>query len=610
MKRSIIIGFATLSLLALIISSCVKETPDAPPVTTIPFDPDKVVTIAEIKQMFADSGGVYTFTDIYSVYVTVVMDEKSGNIYKSSYVQDATGAIQLNCFNTSGLYLGDSVRLLLKGATLDNYHDLYQLQNINTGESVYKIKTNNFIEPEVVTISELSGNIDYYQSRAIKLEEVQFVEAELGTTYADAVNLADLNRTLEDCNGSSIIARTSGYASFAGDTIPEGNGSIVAIASVYNGTPQLVLRGVDDILLTDERCGGGTGGEPIDPVAEVNEEFNSVSDYEDVNIEGWTNIIVEGTRKWQGKSFSSNKYAQSTGYNSGLAAMETWFITPPVINTNGDKKLNFKSAMAYWEHTGEPFTLLASTDFDGSNFDVANWTELSATLPDAGSGNYTWLESGEVSLANFVGNVAIAFKYVGSDTESTSIQIDDVTINTEGGGGGGGGTIDPVAEVNEAFDSVVNYEDIDLEGWTNVMLEGTRRWQGKEFDANKYAQATGYNSGLAAMETWLVTPPVINTSGDKKLNFTCAMAYWEHTGDPLEVLASTDFDGTNLETATWTALAPILPNSGSTNYTFIESGEIDLSGFTGNVSIAFKYVGSDSESTSIQIDDVSIVSGK
>jgi hypothetical protein len=610
MKRSIIIGFASLSLIALIISSCVKEKPDAPPVTTIPFDPDKVLTIAEIKEIYSDSGGVYTFTDVYSVYVTVVMDEKSGNIYKSSYVQDATGAIQLNCLNTSGLYLGDSVRLLLQGATIDNYHDLFQLQNINTGESVYKVKTNNFIEPEVVTIGELSGNIDYYQSRAIKLEGVQFVEAELGNTYADAVNLIDLNRTLEDCNGNSIIARTSGYASFAGDIIPEGNGSIVAIASVYNGTPQLVLRGVDEILLTEDRCGGGTGGEPIDPVAEVNEVFNGVNDYEDVNIEGWSNIIVDGTRKWQGKSFSSNKYAQSTGYNSGLASMETWLITPPVINTNGDKKLNFKSAMAYWEHNGEPFTVLASTNFDGSNFDVATWTELSATLPDAGSGNYTWVESGEVSLANFVGNVAVAFKYVGSDTESTSITLDDVTINTEGGGGGGGGTIDPVAEVNEAFDSVVDYEDVDIIGWTNVMFDGTRKWQGKSFDANKYVQATAYNSGLASMETWLITPPVINTSGDKVLTFKSAMAYWEHNGEPLTVLASTDFDGTNVETATWTPLSPTLANSGSGNYTFVESGEVDLSGFAGNVAIAFKYIGSDTESTSIQIDDVSIVSGK
>ena len=39
-----------------------------------------------------------------------------------------------------------------------------------------------------------------------------------------------------------------------------------------------------------------------------------------------------------------------------------------------------------------------------------------------------FIESGNISLSGFAGNVAIAFKYKGSDTESTSIQIDDVVI--------------------------------------------------------------------------------------------------------------------------------------------------------------------------------------
>jgi len=202
-----------------------------------------------------------------------------------------------------------------------------------------------------------------------------------------------------------------------------------------------------------------------------------------------------------------------------------------------------------------------------------------------------------------IGNVAIAFKYKGSESESTSIRIDDVIVN----GGGGGGGIEPVEEVLEYFDSVEDYTDIDLPGWANLIVAGTRYWQGKEYSGNKYAQSTGYNSGLADMETWLITPPVINTNGDKILSFKCAQAYWEHNvNDPITILASTDYDGTNFATATWTTLNPNLPGSGSVNYEFIESGDISLSGFMGNVAIAFKYKGSDTESTSIQIDDVVI----
>ncbi len=615
-KAFIFTAVLLLGITALFLNSCVKQPPEAPPVSNIPFNPDKVMTIQQIKNIYIDSSGAYTFTDTISLFAVVTADESSGNIYKSVYAQDNTGAIQLNFINSGGLYVGDSIRILLLGSTIDQYHDLNQIQNLKVSENILKLKTDVIIEPELTTIAEIKSNRSYWESRLIKLDSVQFTEAMLGETFADTVNLTTENRDLEDCESNGMIVRTSGYANFAGKLLPEGNGSIVAIETFYasgsNVTDQLIIRNYNEVQLTGTRCGSGGGG-VIEPVAEVNEEFNSVEDYTDVALPGWTNIIVEGNRRWQGKTFSGNKYAQASGYNSNLDAMETWLITPPVINTSGDKILTFKGAIAYWEHLpgNVPMTVMASTDYDGSNFETATWTELSPNLPDENSANYSWVESGDVSLANFVGNVAIAFKYTGSGTETTSFQVDDVVISNNGGGGGGGNPIPPVAEVNEEFNTVENFTDIDLDGWTNISVEGTRKWQGKDFSGNKYAQSTGYNSGLDAMETWLITPPVINTSGDKKLTFKCAMAYWAHNAgnQPLTILASTDYDGTNFETATWTELTATLPTSGNANYEWVESGDVSLAGFTGNVAIAFKYVGSDTESTSMQIDDVVVGTG-
>ncbi len=287
--------------------------------------------------------------------------------------------------------------------------------------------------------------------------------------------------------------------------------------------------------------------------------------------------------------------------------METWLITPPVVNTNGDKVLSFKSAMAYWKHNAgdHPLTVLASTDFDGSNFAKATWTELHPALPDANATNYAWMPSGDISLANFKGNVAIAFKYKGSDTESTSITLDDVVISSTGGGGGSYTAVD---SVNQTFDDAVNYTDIAINGWTNLKVAGDRKWQGKVHNTDKYAQATGYKSNLDDMETWLITPSVVNTNGDKVLSFKSAMAYWKHnTGDhPLTVLVSTNFNGSNFSSATWTELAPTLPDASNSNYEWVESGNISLANFKGNVSIGFKYKGSNTESTSITLDDVVI----
>lgn len=609
MKKSIFTGLGILITgITIVLVSCVKEKPDAPPYSTIPFDPAKVVTIQDVKQMLVDSGANYVFKDIYSFYARVGMDEKSGNIYKTSYVQDATGGIQLNFLNTSGMYLGDSIRVMLRGGQLTTYGQLYEINNLDAGKNIYKLATGRFIEPKLVTLPELlnSNNFDVYQSTVVKLDSVEFANAELGQTYADSVNKVDVNRNLEDCDGNTIIVRTSGYANFANRQVASGKGSLIAIFTRYNDIAQLVIRSIDEVQLNDNRCGGPSG--TIDPVSSVNEHFDLAANYTDINIPGWSNFSKAGNRKWQGKVFNTtDKYAQATGYNSGLADMETWLITPPVINTNGDMILSFKCAQAYWLSTvNAPITVLASTDYDGSNFETATWTPVSATLPTQNSPNYQWIASGDVSLASFTGNVAIAFKYKGSDAESTSIELDDVVIDNGGGSG-----ITPVDEVNEHFDNAADYTDYEQTGWANLIVAGSRKWQGKTFNsgAEKYVQATGYNSGLSDMETWLITPLVINTNGDKVLTFNCAQAYWANTvNDPITVLASTDYDGTNFATATWTPLTANLPTQSSANYEWVASGNVPLASFTGNVAVAFKYKGSDSESTSIELDDV-IISG-
>ncbi len=604
-KNNKLTAMLFLFTLTLFFSGCVKKEFDKPPVGTLPVG--EVYTISQLRQMYADSGA-YMFNFDASVYAVVTMDESSGNIYKSAYIQDATDAVNLHKTGAGGLRVGDSIRVYLKNVVLSEYKGMFQLDNVNPDSNLIILATQKYREPELVTIPDLLTQ--NYQGKLIKLDSVQFNNADLGKSYADADLPA--NRTLEDCNGKTIVVRTSNYASFAETVLPEGRGNITAIVGQYNETKQLYIRSLSEVNLTGERCtggGGGGGGGTITPVDEVDEHFDGAVDKENIAIDGWANIVVAGNRSWTGKTFNDNKYAQGTGYGSGLDDMETWLITPPVVNTSGDKKLSFKSAIAYWTHTGShvPYTILASTDYDGSNFETANWTDITsmATLPDAGSSNYSWVESGEISLADFTGNVAIAFKYKGSDTESTSFTLDDVLISANGGGGGGGGDVLP--SLNETFDEYADYDSINKGGWSDVMVDGNRAWIGKSYNDNKYAQATGYHSELDDMETWMITPLVDNSAGDKTLSFRTNMAHWAHTSnDPLEVYVSTDFDGTNFGSATWTQLSPTLPTSSNSNYEWVESGSIDLSSYIGNVAVAFKYKGSNTESTSIQVDDVVI----
>ncbi|MGM0503328.1 MAG: DUF5689 domain-containing protein, partial [Bacteroidota bacterium] len=79
--------------LALIMFSCVDDEFDTPSPRTIPEgDP---ITIQEVKDLF-DAQGDYEFTTDKSIYAVVTMDDKSGNIYRTAYIQDETGAIALH----------------------------------------------------------------------------------------------------------------------------------------------------------------------------------------------------------------------------------------------------------------------------------------------------------------------------------------------------------------------------------------------------------------------------------------------------------------------------------------------------------------------------------
>lgn len=583
--------------------SCVKQDFDRPPINTLPVG--DVYTIGQLIEMLNTTGATQ-FNKDASVYGVVTMDETSGNIYRSSYIQDATGAINLRLKEAGGLRVGDSIRVYLKNVVLSSYNNMRQLDNVHNDSNIVILANQKYREPETVTLSDImTGN---YQAKLVRLENVQFVAGDTSLTYSSSD--ATTNRNIEDCDGKSMIVRTSNFANFAGKNLPNGNGSLVAVVGLFNTTWQLYVRTATEVQMEDGRCGSGGGG-GTDPVDGINQNFNGVTSDVDILFNGWANIAEAGTRRWQGKIYQGNGYAQASGYNSNLSSMVSWLITPPV-KMDQTKYLNFKTAKAYWEHGSDnPLTVMVSSNFDGVNVAAATWTPISATLATQSSGDNAWVESGDIDLSAFIpeGQISIAFKYVGSGTQSTSYRIDDVYVGTEpGGGGGGGGGGDIVESIDENFSQAVDYQDISFDGWVNLDEVGNRKWQGKEFSGNKYAQATGYNSGLSSMITWLVTPNV-NFTQQRYLRFKTAKAYWEHTSyQPLIVFASTDYDGSNVSSATWIQLEARIAEEADADNAWVESGDINLSDlFSGTkIAIAFKYVGSGTESTTIRIDDLYI----
>jgi hypothetical protein len=214
------------------------------------FPEGTILSVSQLREMFIDEP--ITFTEDYRMYATVTMDDKSGNIYRSAFVQDQSGAINLRLVAPGGLYRGDSVHIHLKGTTLGSYQNMLQLDNVNADRHIRKMAVQKEVKPIPVSVSALrTGN---YQGQLIVLDQVQFKMAETGKPFADKDKLLTMNRILEDCDGNSVIVRTSGYANFAGQPVPEGSGSIVAIVSQYQNDTQLYIREIEEVKMTESRC--------------------------------------------------------------------------------------------------------------------------------------------------------------------------------------------------------------------------------------------------------------------------------------------------------------------------------------------------------------------
>lgn len=419
----------------ILLASCKREY-DSPPERILPVG--NVLTIEELRNLY--QGEPVRFDTAFSVYAVVTADESSGNLYRNIHVQDQTGAIVLRLNTPGGIYEGDSVRIYLPGTILSPYQGMMQLDSVDVDNNIIKQATQVFVPPiEINSLSEITPDIQGY---LVKVNNVEFAEYELGQTFADAVNQNTENRDLVDCNNNSVLVRTSGFANFANEPLPGGNGSMIAVISQFNDDMQLYIRRFSEVQLNGERCDGSSGGGEceydIEPQLGVSQDFSSVTvDNSDFSDPLWLNINEQGDRFWRGREFSGDKYARATGFSGtgvSVPPTEIWLITPPVIATSSPA-MNFRSAQAFWSHDAdEPFRVYISNDFDGCDISAANWTEITNfNKPTSSNSNYQWVQSGDISLTQYLpqgyeGSYHIGFRYYSVDLQTTTIDLDDINI--------------------------------------------------------------------------------------------------------------------------------------------------------------------------------------
>ena len=142
-------------------------------------------------------------------------------------------------------------------------------------------------------------------------------------------------------------------------------------------------------------------------------------------MNGWTFVNVEGEMTWNIASYQGNHYAYANGFSNGSAhANEDWCISPAFnLDAINNPTLSFRTAMKF---TGNDLEVFFSNDYDGEDPTEATWTALNCALS---TGNYEWVESGNIDLSSFNGTVCyIGFKYTSEESAAAAWEVDDIML--------------------------------------------------------------------------------------------------------------------------------------------------------------------------------------
>ena len=375
------------------------------------------------------TGSPITLDSNYSIYGNITCEETNGNFYKEAYIQDLSGAIKLKLDASGGLYIGDSIRVSLNGVTMSEYGDLIQLDNISVDEQIVKIATDRFVTPYTTSINNL--NIEDDQSRLIKLDSVEFQSTNV--TYADAINLATGERYLNDCDGNSILVRTSGYANFADDTVASGKGSIIGIFTRYGATKQFIIRDITEVNMEGDRCGGSSGGGGGSGNYILNKDFNDGS----VTSGGWGSFWsgTTTTENWGEWGIFGGDVAAASNFDINTFtnyACESWLVSPSFdLTGTSSPYLVFDNVTRY---NGPGLELYISSNYDGSSdpSQQGSWLNITSYVPnwDTDSGDWSFVSSGNIDLTPFISNnLNIAFKYIGTNADGATWELDNIIVN-------------------------------------------------------------------------------------------------------------------------------------------------------------------------------------
>lgn len=394
---------------------------------------------------------------------TITSSDEAGNIYKNIYIQDETGAIgvRVDQSNICTKYpVGQTIYIDLEGLCVSVYGGEQQIaiydesNNYKTAPIPWEIFQEKAIRdgwgaPENVKpivlddISTINTNPDNYKFKLVQFTGVTFQNGGKGI-FAPEDAYGEENIT--DSHGNSIIVRTSNYASFASNKLPEGKGNITGILGRFNGTWQLTLRtanDVSDFTGSNEEEGGNEGGETPSGETKTVFEETFATGQGDFTIENKT-MASELSFVWKHDDYQNPGYMKASAYKNNTSyASDSWLISKEIdLTSSSSATLTFDHAINKGDVTYVKTNHIVSISKDNGT----TWTALNDFVYPAGT-DWNFVSSGNINLSTYVGSkIRIAFQYKSLDGVSDTWEVKNVKVTaTIGGstGGDGGTTIEP-----------------------------------------------------------------------------------------------------------------------------------------------------------------------
>ena len=217
----------------------------------------------------------------------VTGNDLSGNIYQKIYIQPlgtdgivdtSQGGIAVAIKGYAALYaifpVGQKIRINLKGLYIGGYGSMAQVgQPYITASDNWSVRlgpmTSNYTKTNVQKVStpfesyvaakeinsgsiyqSVRNDIDTFTPMLVMMKNVEFPDSGFAYAHADTTSDYSISHSIKFSDGTvaSGLLYTSTSATFAGDTIPSGKHTVFGILTQYNGTPQLILRSLNDVI--------------------------------------------------------------------------------------------------------------------------------------------------------------------------------------------------------------------------------------------------------------------------------------------------------------------------------------------------------------------------